>query len=374
MDKFIRLKTALYGGYDKDDVQNCLKAKDGQIALLEKELAAAKALLTDEGKAGQLSEATLQPVLKENESLRQQISELEQQCLASESRADEEKNRADKLAAEKEKLSAHLLEAKERLAASENDDEDEAVERVLEIAQEQLDEMLESAEAESMQLHTAAKAAAERIIREAEARAKQMESARPAEMPAKGSQQPQNGSEPNREMIEAARQVELSTINDLQKLTLQVRKIKDCLEAFTATGIAQIQQTNSLIANAEKLVAKGKIPMPWNTERPAENRTNAQTPVPSLASAPQKRSPAEQPAAAAPVPTASGEGPSLASIVAMAAQLSASTESEQAEKTESNMNLDDIAKLAATLDYPPEATDMNQKMDLEELANIAESL
>ncbi len=367
------MKTVLYGGYDKDDVQECLKAKDVQIATLEKELAAAKALLAEEGKQDRLSEAAQQPIMKENESLHQQISELEQQRLSAESRADEEKIRADKLAAENEKLSAKMLEIKERLAAASDPDEDEAVERVLEIAQEQLDEMLESAEAESMQLHAAAKAAAERIIREAEERAKELESARSVQPAAQNGPAAQNDAPSNRELVEAARQVEISTINDLQKLTLQVRKIKDCLEAFTATGIAQIEQTNSLISNAEKLVAKGKIPTPWNAQTtPTFQNTasSAMTPAQKVAAAQAATAATSAPAKHA----ASGEGPSLASIVAMAAQLSESTDAELAEKNENAMNLDEIAKLAATLDYPPEATDMNQKMNPEELANIAESL
>ncbi len=373
MEKNTYLKTVLYGGYDQDGVRIYLQAMNTKIALLEKDLSAAKAVIAESGKEEALAEAIQSPLSRENEALRRKAAELDQLRMASESRADELQMKNDKLTAENDLLSKQLADTQARLAASSVKNKEEALQRVLAVGKTRLEEMKARSESEIAQMRKSAEATATRIIADANARAAVI---------ASSSQQNRNSG--SGVVVDAAKQVELSTINDLHKLAEQVRKIKDCLEAFTATGIAQIEQTNTLISNAEKMVAKGEVPAAWQAQlqaamKPTKAASPVKPPVPTL-SAPQAMTPpptmqqqaAPKPQGAEGAPATGG--PSLASIVEMAEQLSQHTEQEKKEKNENGINLDDIAKLAASLDYPPEATDMKQKMDLEELANIAESL
>lgn len=256
--RFIR--TVVFGGYDKSDVDKKLDYLYGQYFEMRSKLREAKLMLGKIQGGSDVLEAEESVLATERAKLTE--FQVKNEAMSEKLKALDDENKAkDKLIAElKEKLAASeeaLNEANAKLSSLSGGGDAAMLGVVFQQAQISANTIIGTAKQQASDLETDSKKLAENTVADANNKAKKIiydAEVRAAQLTAEAEQK-------SADMEVASGNLKAAMLSDVTAVGAQVAKIKKILEEFSDTGIKQLDESAKAIEDASAELKAGGVPV-----------------------------------------------------------------------------------------------------------------
>lgn len=360
--RFIR--TVTYGGFDRNDVNKKLEYLYSQLYDLKNELREAK-LAAEEFKKGSSEEKAHESVLAvernkltdelvQNEKLTAKLKTAEEDTKTLEARVAELEN-------ENKSLKEQLKTAADKVAAFEAGSDAAALSTVFIEAQKSANLLVENARKEADEKTADAKKLAEDTVADANNKAKQIIYDAEKEA-ARINAEATNKSE---EMKAASGNMRAVLLKDIEGMKAEVEKLRGIFDNFEKNGKAELENSEKVLGSAYSKLTEGGVPVFKNPDT-----VSAEDP-----GAPELGAVNTDYAQNVDREAEKKKNEELEKLQAMAASLGGKKEEKSSQ---SSASLDDLAKMAASLDggKPAEKKEESKSggVDLADLMKQAEAL
>lgn len=291
------LKTVNFGGFDKKDVLAYVDNLNTKIYTLENELNEKNALLENSGgnmeekekyeKLLDADKAKITELQTSNESLKNQIKNVEDESAAKDKEIEELKKKISDLENE-------LIEAKNKAAAA-SSAENSAMDlsNVFIEAQRTANTIVTTAKENARKMDEDAKKLANQVVDDANSKASTIVKSADE----KASKILTDAEDRSSEMRTAADNMKAVVLAEIEELETNINKIQDVLQSLSKESLAKVTETAALLTQTEDTLKKNGIPK-FTAPKSAAPKPAMPAPAPKAAAP----VPAPAPKAAAPAP------------------------------------------------------------------------
>lgn len=256
--RFIR--TVTFGGYDKGDVDSRLDYLYSQVYDLKNELRATK-LINAKLKDGADADAAENSVLA-NERMKLTELQVKNETLSEKLKSTDDDNKKKEeelvvLRAQVKELSEQLNEANTKLSAASNGGDAAMFGVVFAEAQKSANMIIATAKQQAEDLEADSKKLAENMVADANNKASKIvydAETRAAKIEADSKNDAAN-------MSAASENMKATMLNDLNKIGLEVAKLKQVLVDFEESGLGKISESEKLLDDTKAELMAGGVPV-----------------------------------------------------------------------------------------------------------------
>lgn len=260
------IKTVAFGGYDKTEVIRRIEYLNSQVFSLKNELRETK-LMLDGYKKGTEAEKNADTVLAGERAKLTQV-QVQNDTLTTKLKATEDENHRlteeiEKLKTDISDLNDQLIQAKNKIAATEANDEALALSAVFIEAKKSADMLIESAKEKSSEIKKESASAAEKTISDANDEALKIiheAEDRAAETIAEA----KNNSNA---MEVASNNLKVVMLGEVSALSENIASIKDMLEKIGTECAGKLEESQRLLDKTEDTLIEGGVPVFVQPER-----------------------------------------------------------------------------------------------------------